>query len=171
MSLLSLVACAPETDEPAVTLSTRGDLIENIAGEPLFREDVEALQKAHQLSAEEALELGKIYALLAGEARERALVEDKERLATRRRALVQLYLNEKHSAADDLDESEVNARYFAYPEGERPPIESLREQMRNERTFRLILEEIEALTAELSPSLDPSRLPAPSELFVDESTP
>lgn len=171
LSALSLIACAPDRSETSLALSTRGDLIEYIAGEPLFREDVEALREAHELDDAEALGLGKIYALLAAEARSRGLVDDEELLGARRRALVQLFLSEKHEASDAIDEAEVSARYFAYPEGERPSLESVRAQMRNERTFGLILEEIEALTAELIPSIDPSRLPAPSELFEDEPAP
>lgn len=171
--LISLlpVGCASDDDEATPELQTRGDLIETVAGEPLYREDVEALKEAHQLSEEEALGLGKIYALLAAEARSRSLIDEAELKEVRRRALVQLYLDEKRAGGEELDEVEVNARYFAYPEGERPNMESLREQMKSERTFRLILEEIEALTLELSPSIDPSRLPAPSELFVGEATP
>ena len=173
LGLIALLAagCAGDEEEAAASLQTRGDLIETIAGEPLYREDVEALKEAHQLSEDEALGLGKIYALLAAEARSRSLVDETKLKEIRRRALVQLYLDEKRAGEDALDEAEVNARYFSYPEGERPSMESLREQMKSERTFRLILEEIEALTGELSPSIDPSRLPAPSELFVGEATP
>ncbi|NLE47693.1 MAG: hypothetical protein GX614_04780 [Sandaracinaceae bacterium] len=168
---MSQAGCAQDEEKNLRVIVTQGELIEHIAGEPLFREDVDALKNAHQVGDEEALGLGRIYALLAAEARSRDLVDEATLHAARKKALVQMYLEEKHTEAGPLDEAEVNSRYFAYPDDERPAMDTLRAQMRSERTFRLILEEVEALTEEYTPSIDPSRLPAPSELFPSESTP
>jgi hypothetical protein len=167
-ALMSTSCTAPDADVPVRDERFEG-VITRVAGEPVFRSEVDALA-AQGVGTTLALERLRVHALLASAARKSATRSEVALEMVRKRAAVQLYLRDLRASTEPPSDALVRERYEA--SGETRPFDdvsgALRDAILNERTFARIAENVAAAGERFGPEVMPESLPDTGALrFVD----